>query len=62
MPPWPVDGARGGPGRGRPASGAVIQEPEPRRQVERYAATQPGIHRRSGPLLRALSGAAATDA
>lgn len=45
----------------RPAIRAVIQEAEPRRQVERYAATQPGIHRRSGPLLRALSGAAATD-
>ena len=45
----------------RPAILAVIEEPDPRRQVERYAATQPGIHRRSGPLLRALSGAAATD-
>jgi AcrR family transcriptional regulator len=45
----------------RPAIRAVIEEPDPRRQVERYAATQPGIHRRSGPLLRALSGAAATD-
>ena len=39
----------------------MIEEPDPRRQVERYAATQPGIHRRAGPLLRALSGAAATD-
>jgi AcrR family transcriptional regulator len=45
----------------RPAIRALIEEPDPRRQVERYAATQPGIHRRSGPLLRALSGAAATD-
>ena len=45
----------------RPAIRAVIDEVDPRRQVERYAATQPGIHRRSGPLLRALSGAAATD-
>ena len=45
----------------RPAIRAVMEEPDPRRQVERYAATQPGIHRRSGPLLRALSGAAATD-
>ncbi len=45
----------------RPAIRALIDEPDPRRQVERYAATQPGIHRRSGPLLRALSGAAATD-
>jgi AcrR family transcriptional regulator len=45
----------------RPAIRALIEEPDPRRQIERYAATQPGIHRRSGPLLRALSGAAATD-
>jgi AcrR family transcriptional regulator len=45
----------------RPAIRAVIEESDPRRQVERYASTQPGIHRRSGPLLRALSGAAATD-
>ena len=45
----------------RPAIKAIIEEPDPRRQVERYAATQPGIHRRSGPLLRALSGAAAAD-
>lgn len=45
----------------RPAIRAVIDEPDPPRQVERYASTQPGIHRRSGPLLRALSGAAATD-
>ena len=45
----------------RPAIRAIIEEPDPRRQIERYAATQPGIHRRSGPLLRALAGAAATD-
>jgi AcrR family transcriptional regulator len=45
----------------RPAIRALIEEPDPRRQVELYAATQPGIHRRSGPLLRALSGAAAAD-
>lgn len=44
----------------RPAIRALIEEPDPRRQVELYAATQPGIHRRSGTLLRALSGAAAT--
>jgi AcrR family transcriptional regulator len=43
----------------RPAIRAVIEAPDPRRQVELYAATQPGIHRRSGPLLRALVGAAA---
>lgn len=45
----------------RPAIREIIEEPDPRRQVERYAATQPGIHRRAGPLLRALSGAAASD-
>jgi TetR/AcrR family transcriptional regulator, regulator of autoinduction and epiphytic fitness len=45
----------------RPAIRAVIEERDPRRQVARYAATQPGIHRRSGPLLRALAGGAATD-
>jgi AcrR family transcriptional regulator len=45
----------------RPAIRAVIEEPDPRRQVELYAATQPGIHRRSGPLLRVLAGGAAGD-
>ncbi|HEU4673505.1 MAG TPA: helix-turn-helix domain-containing protein [Candidatus Limnocylindrales bacterium] len=45
----------------RPAIRAIIEEPDPRRQVERYVATQPGIHRRSGPLLRALREAAHTD-
>jgi AcrR family transcriptional regulator len=45
----------------RPAIRAVIDEPDPRRQVALYAATQPGIHRRAGPLLRALKGAVATD-
>jgi len=45
----------------RPAIRAVIDEPDPRRQLALYAATQPGIHRRSGPLLRALHGALATD-
>lgn len=45
----------------RPAILAVIEERDPRRQVELYAATQPGIHRRSGPLLRALQAAAGAD-
>lgn len=45
----------------RPAIRAVIEETDPRRQVELYAATQPGIHSRSGPLLRALRDAAAAD-
>src|SRR6266508_339241 len=45
----------------RPAIRAVINEANPRRQIALYAATQPGIHRRVGPLLRALLGAVATD-
>jgi AcrR family transcriptional regulator len=45
----------------RPAIRAVIDEQDPRRQLELYAATQPGIHRRAGPLLRALRDAAALD-
>jgi AcrR family transcriptional regulator len=45
----------------RPAIRAVIAERDPRRQLELYAATQPGIHRRSGPLLRTLIGATAID-
>ena len=46
----------------RPAIRALIEEQDPRRQIEGYAATQPGIHRRAGPLLRALHGAIAGDA
>ena len=45
----------------RPQIRAMIEEPNPRRQVALYAATQPGIHRRAGPLLRALRDAAETD-
>jgi len=45
----------------RPAIRAIINEPDPRRQVALYATTQPGIHRRSGPLLRALRDAQAGD-
>ncbi|MGN9913832.1 TetR/AcrR family transcriptional regulator [Phytohabitans sp. LJ34] len=45
----------------RPAVRALIDEPDPRRQLERYAATQPGIHHRMGPLMRVLATAAATD-
>jgi AcrR family transcriptional regulator len=45
----------------RPAIAAVIAESDPHRQLELYAATQPGIHARAGPLLRVLIGAAATD-
>ncbi len=45
----------------RPAIRAVIEEPEPQRQIALYVATQPGIHRRSGPLLRALRDGMAGD-
>lgn len=45
----------------RPAIRAVIEEPDPARQVAMYVATQPGIHRRSGPLLRVLLEAAGGD-
>ena len=45
----------------RPAIAAVIAETDPHRQLELYAATQPGIHARAGPLLRVLVGAAAAD-
>jgi AcrR family transcriptional regulator len=45
----------------RPAIRAVIDEPDPRRQVALYVATQPGIHRRAGPLLRALRDGMASD-
>ncbi|MCA1572662.1 MAG: TetR/AcrR family transcriptional regulator [Chloroflexi bacterium] len=45
----------------RPAIAAIIAEADPVRQVALYAATQPGIHRRAGPLLRAVRDAAALD-
>jgi AcrR family transcriptional regulator len=45
----------------RPAIRAIHDEPDPRCQVALYAATQPGIHRRAGPLLRALRDARASD-
>jgi AcrR family transcriptional regulator len=45
----------------RPAIRAIHDEPDPRRQVAGYAATQPGIHRRAGPLLRALHDASGSD-
>src|SRR6266511_3569154 len=40
---------------------AVVAETDPRRQLELYAATQPGIHARVGPLLRVLGEAAAAE-
>jgi AcrR family transcriptional regulator len=57
----------GGPSRAelpveeRPAIRAIRGERDPRKQVAGYAATQPGIHRRAGPLLRALRDARGTD-
>lgn len=45
----------------RPAIRAIRDEPDPLKQVAGYAATQPGIHRRAGPLLRALRDAAWSD-
>jgi TetR/AcrR family transcriptional regulator, regulator of autoinduction and epiphytic fitness len=45
----------------RPAIRAIRDEPDPRRQVALYAATQPGIHRRAGPLLRVLRDARESD-
>jgi AcrR family transcriptional regulator len=46
----------------RPAIRAIHDEPNPRRQVAAYVATQPGIHRRAGPLLRALRDARGSGA
>jgi AcrR family transcriptional regulator len=45
----------------RPAIQAIQQEPDPVRKIERFAALQPGVHRRAGPLLRALRDARASD-
>ena len=45
----------------RPAIRAVVDEPYARQKIALHAATQPGIHSRSGPLLRALREAAAND-
>jgi AcrR family transcriptional regulator len=45
----------------RPAIRAVIEETDPRRKLELYVATQPGVHGRSSPLYRVLVGAAEGD-
>ena len=39
----------------------VIEESDPRQQLAAYAATQPGVWSRVGPLLRVLDAAATTD-
>lgn len=44
----------------RPAIRRIIEETDPRRQLAAYAATQPGVWRRVGPLLRVLDTAATT--
>jgi AcrR family transcriptional regulator len=45
----------------RPAIRAIIEDPDARRKIERYADTQPGIHARLGPLYRTLAEAAAVE-
>jgi len=45
----------------RPAISAVMEEPDARKKIALHSATQPGIHARSGPMLRALREAAAAD-
>lgn len=45
----------------RPAIRAVMEEPDAHKKITLHSATQPGIHARSGPLLRALREAAAAD-
>ncbi|SER63588.1 transcriptional regulator, TetR family [Pedococcus cremeus] len=45
----------------RPGIARVIEERDPRRQLEAYAATQPGVWSRVAPLLRVLDAAATAD-
>lgn len=45
----------------RPAIRAVIEEPDPSRKLERYAATQPGIHERLARLYQTLAEATAVE-
>jgi TetR/AcrR family transcriptional regulator, regulator of autoinduction and epiphytic fitness len=45
----------------RPAVRKIAEEPQPRRVLELHAATQPGIHARSGPYNRVLREAASAD-
>ena len=45
----------------RPAISRIIDEPDPVRQLQLYAATQPGIWSRVGPLLRVLDAACDSD-
>ncbi|MQA98797.1 MAG: TetR family transcriptional regulator [Actinobacteria bacterium] len=50
------------PVEARPAIRAVMEEKDPRRKLELYLKTQPGINERLAPLYRALGQAAAVDA
>jgi AcrR family transcriptional regulator len=50
------------PVKDRPAIRRIAEEADPVRQLELYAATQPGIWSRVGPLLRVLDAAANGDA
>jgi AcrR family transcriptional regulator len=45
----------------RAAIRRIIDEPDPVRQLQLYAATQPGIWSRVGPLMRVLDTAASSD-
>lgn len=45
----------------RPGIRRVIEEADPRRQLKAYAATEPGVWSRVGPLLRVLDAAATTE-
>jgi AcrR family transcriptional regulator len=45
----------------RPAIRRIIDEPDPVRQLRLYAATQPGLWSRVGPLLRVLDAASTSD-
>ncbi len=45
----------------RPAVRKMTEEPDPRHVLELHAATQPGIHARSGPYDRVLREAASAD-
>ena len=45
----------------RPAIRAIIEEPDPSKQLKLYAHTQPGIWERVGPLLRVLEAAAVSE-
>ena len=49
------------PAEERPAIRAIIEEPDPSKQLQLYAHTQPGIWQRVGPLLRVLAAAAVSE-